>query len=70
MRGHEVLDTPHFDPRYEHVQLSPDSLRTPEDLLLIEKLKVIHKCLKAEGNEVVLSLTKEEFLAVGIPEQY
>lgn len=66
----EVTDTPYFDPRYEYVQLTPDSLLTPEDLLLIEKLKVLHKYLRAEGNEVVLGLTKEEFLAMGIPEQY
>lgn len=66
----EVADTPYFEPGYDYVQLKPDSLRTLEDLELIEKLKEMPRYLKAEGNQVVFSLSREEFLAKGIPEQY
>ncbi|MGJ1205512.1 hypothetical protein [Sphingobacterium lactis] len=66
----EVSDTPYFEPGYEYIQLKPDSLKTAEDLELIEKLKEMHTHLKAENNKVVFSLSKEEFLAKGIPEQY
>lgn len=66
----EVADTPYFEPGYNYVQLKPDSLRTPEDLELIEKLKEMPTYLRAENKRAVFSLSREEFLAKGIPEQY
>jgi len=66
----KVADTPYFEPGYDYVQLKPDSLKTAEDLELIEKLKEMPTYLKAENNQVVFSLSRQEFLAKGIPEQY
>ena len=66
----ELPDTPYFEPGYRYVQFVADSLRTPEDMQLIEKLKELPKHLKVDNNKVTLALSREEFLAMGIPEQY
>lgn len=65
-----TADTPYFEKGVNYVQLIPDSLRNQEDIELIEKLKILPRYLKEENGEVVFTLSKKEFLALGIPEQY
>lgn len=68
--GEAPADTPYFEPGDRYVQLVADSLRTPEDIELIEKLKELPNYVKAENHKAVFTLTRDEVLAMGIPGQY
>lgn len=62
---------PYFKPDFKYVQQTPDSLRTPEQKELINKIqKVLAENTGAENNEMVFKLSKEEFVAKGIPVEY
>lgn len=64
-------DTPYLDPDFEYVQLIPDSLKTDDQKELVRKLQtLIAENLKSVDNELVFTLTREEFVAKGIPEEY
>ena len=56
---------------YAFVHLIPDSLRTPEQRQLLDKLaRVMLEHLEVKDNHLVFGLSKKEFLQEGIPEPY
>jgi len=62
---------PYFKPGFHYVQQTPDSLRTPEQKELISKIqKVVLENTGFENNEMIFKLSREEFVAKGIPEEY
>lgn len=62
---------PYFKPGYNYVQKTPDSLRTPEQKEFIKKLTIILiENIGAKNNEMIFKLSKEEFVAKGIPVEY
>ncbi|WP_086950098.1 hypothetical protein [Sphingobacterium sp. JB170] len=64
-------EEPYFNPDFDYVQQTPDSLWTEEQKELAEKLtKVITENVKALDNKMVFTLTQEEFVALGIPVEY
>jgi len=64
-------EAPYFEPGFDYVQQTPDSLRTPEQKELIRKIqKVLIEHVGAENNEMVFRLSEEEFVSRGIPVQY
>ncbi|GEM63456.1 hypothetical protein SF1_14380 [Sphingobacterium faecium NBRC 15299] len=57
--------------KYNFLGQIPDSLRTEEQTELIKKLqKIIVNHIVVKDNKQVLDISKEEFLATGIPERY
>lgn len=61
----------YFEPGYEYVQQTPDSLRTPEQKELIKKITiVILENTVVRDNELVFNLNKQDFMKKGIPIQY
>lgn len=74
MNAYGVSDTVFLDSRgnrYQYIGLIPDSLRTPEQQALIRKLgEVAVKYIAIKDNHMVIEITKEQFLAKGIPERY
>lgn len=65
-------EEPYFKPDFDYVQQTPDSLWTPEQKELVKKLQavIMPENLKVVDNEIVFNMTKEEFVAMGIPEEY
>lgn len=63
---------PYFKPDFDYVQQTPDSLWTPEQKELVKKLQAVvtPENLKVVDDQVVFTLTKEEFVSMGIPEEY
>ncbi len=55
----------------DYVQLTPDSLRTPEQKAFLLKLtKIIYENLSVKNNEVYFELSEKEFVEKGMPIQY
>lgn len=71
---YSVSDTIYADSegnRYKYLGQIPDSLYTPEQKELVRRLdEIILKYTKAKDNHMALELTKEQFLAMGIPIRY
>lgn len=69
-----VADTTYVDVKgnkYQYLGVIPDSLRTPEQKQLIKLInEVSFKYMSVENNHMVFKLTREEYLAKGIPERY
>ncbi|MNK92502.1 hypothetical protein D3C87_1126290 [compost metagenome] len=69
-----VKDTTYVDikgQKYNFLAQIPDSLRTEEQTELIKKLqKIIVNNIVVKDNKQVFDISKEEFLATGIPERY
>lgn len=67
-----VQEEPYFRPDFDYVQQTPDSLWTSEQKELVKKLQAVitPENLKVVDNQVVFNMTKEEFVAMGIPEEY
>lgn len=56
---------------FEYVNFIPDSLRTPEQNgLVLLLIKTAEENIKVENKRFVLKLTKEEMIALGLPEPY
>ncbi|GAA4313197.1 hypothetical protein [Compostibacter hankyongensis] len=72
--GYGVSDTMYVDAkgnRYKHLAQIPDSLYTPEQKELVRRLdEIIVKYTKAKDKHMVLELTKEQYLKMGLPERY
>jgi len=70
----KVSDTVYIDSKggeYKFLGQIPDSLRTIEQTELIKKLTDITvEYMTVKDNHLVFLLSKEEFLAKGIPERY
>ncbi|MEJ5092094.1 hypothetical protein GEO21_18855 [Sphingobacterium faecium] len=69
-----VKDTTYVDikgQKYSFLGQIPDSLRTEEQTKLIKKIqKIVVNHIVVKDNKQVFDLSKEEFLATGIPERY
>ncbi len=68
-----VSDTTYLDAKgkaYKSLVQIPDSLRTQEQEKLVRAIEVIVNHISVRNNHMVLALTKEQFLAKGIPERY
>jgi len=72
--GYDISDTVFVDikgNRYKHLAQIPDSLYTPDQEELVRKIStVMVKYVKVEHNHMVLELTKEDFLKMGIPVRF
>ncbi len=56
---------------YKFLMKIPDSLRTAEQTALLQRLsEVIVKNTSVKNNHMVLDISKEQFVAKGIPERY
>ena len=69
-----VADTTYLDVKgspYKHLGVIPDSLRTPEQKALIKLLnEVTYEYMSVKDNHMVFGLTKEQYVAKGIPAKY
>jgi hypothetical protein len=74
VRYKDLDDTIYLDIKgeeYKHLVQISDSLRTPEQEKLFQLIgEVIVNYMAVENNHQVLKLSKEEFIAKGIPERY
>lgn len=73
-KGTAASDTTYIDikgNKYKFLGQIQDSLRTSEQTNLIEKLNEITVLyISVKNNHMVFNLSREEFLAKGIPERY
>ena len=69
-----ITDTIFIDSRgnqYPHLAQIPDSLYTPEQQTVVNKIsEIISKNIIAKDNRMVLILTKEDFIKTGLPIRY
>jgi len=64
-------EEPYFRPDYHYAQQTPDSLRTPEQHVLLKKLSIVlYENLAVKDNKMVFNLSEKEFVAKGIPVEY
>lgn len=64
-------EEPYFRPDYQYAQQTPDSLRTPEQNVLLKKLSIVlYENLAVKDNKMVFNLSEKEFVAKGIPVEY
>jgi|GEM_PF-1778309 len=64
-------EEPYFRPDYHYAQQTPDSLRTPEQNVLLKKLSIVlYENLAVKDNKMVFNLSEKEFVAKGIPVEY
>lgn len=65
------MESPSLDPNYAYIHMIPDSLQTKEQKEFVSKLKdVVYKYHKVIDNQMVFTLTRKEFIAMGFPEPY
>lgn len=68
---HNNSTEPYFKDGYDYVQLTPDSLRSPEQNELIDKLsRILVENIAAKNDKMIFLLSEEEFVAKGIPVEY
>lgn len=64
-------DTLYFAPGFEYIHIIPDSLRTEEQEDFLKDLqRIIIEHQKVENNEIIFTLSREEFVDKGFPEEY
>ena len=64
-------EEPYFRLDYHYAQQTPDSLRTPEQNVLLKKLSIVlYENLAVKDNKMVFNLSEKEFVAKGIPVEY
>lgn len=64
-------DSSYFKPNYKYIHLIPDSLRTEEQNLFLEKLATVIKTYqKIDHDSLVFKLSKKDFLSMGFPIEY
>ena len=65
------LDSFVLDANFNYVHLIPDSLRTPEEQQFLLNFKdFILEHVRIKGDDMVLNITEEEFVAKGFPKEY
>lgn len=70
-----VAKEDYFEPGKEYVHMIPDSLRTPEQQAIFEKLqkqlpRILAEHVVVEDSILVLNMNRNEFEKTGVPDQY